>query len=55
MTEEKKVKKVKKKKKTASQIDLEKRLPSLEEMLKAGVHFGHRQSKWNPPHPRWRS
>ena len=48
MTEEKKVKKVKKKKKTASQIDLEKRLPSLEEMLKAGVHFGHRQSKWNP-------
>ena len=23
-------------------------LPSLEEMLKAGVHFGHRTSKWNP-------
>jgi len=23
-------------------------LPSLEEMLKAGAHFGHRPSKWNP-------
>lgn len=23
------------------------KLPSLEEMLKAGVHFGHRTSKWN--------
>ena len=23
-------------------------LPSLEEMLGAGVHFGHRTSKWNP-------
>lgn len=24
------------------------RLPSLEEMLKAGMHFGHRTSKWHP-------
>lgn len=23
-------------------------LPSLEEMLKAGVHFGHQKSKWHP-------
>ena len=23
-------------------------LPSLEDMLKAGVHFGHKPSKWNP-------
>jgi small subunit ribosomal protein S2 len=23
-------------------------IPSLEEMLKAGVHFGHKPSKWNP-------
>jgi len=22
-------------------------IPSLDEMLKAGVHFGHRASKWN--------
>lgn len=27
--------------------NIEKILPSLEEMLKAGVHFGHRTSKWN--------
>ncbi len=32
--------------KTTSQ-NIEKILPSLEEMLKAGVHFGHRTSKWN--------
>jgi len=30
-------------KKTKSKI----KLPELEEMLKAGVHFGHRTSKWN--------
>lgn len=29
-------------------MDLEKILPSLEEMLKAGVHFGHRTSRKNP-------
>ena len=23
-------------------------VPSLEDMLKAGVHFGHRSSRWNP-------
>ena len=23
-------------------------LPSIEEMLKAGMHFGHRTSKWHP-------
>lgn len=28
--------------------NIEKIVPSLEEMLKAGVHFGHRTSKWNP-------
>ena len=39
-TEEKTVKKIKK-------INLEKIIPSLDEMLKAGVHFGHRASKWN--------
>ena len=22
--------------------------PSIEEMLKAGMHFGHRTSKWHP-------
>ncbi len=27
--------------------EIEKIIPSLEEMLKAGVHFGHRTSKWN--------
>lgn len=27
---------------------IEKILPSAEEMLKAGVHFGHRKSKWHP-------
>ena len=27
--------------------DIEKLLPKLKEMLKAGVHFGHRTSKWN--------
>ena len=46
MVEEKKVKKTKTNKKTTSQ-NIEKILPSLEEMLKAGVHFGHRTSKWN--------
>lgn len=29
-------------------IDINKIIPDLEEMLKAGVHFGHRISKWNP-------
>jgi small subunit ribosomal protein S2 len=24
------------------------KLPSLEEMLKAGMHFGHRTSRWHP-------
>ncbi|MBU1137030.1 30S ribosomal protein S2, partial [Patescibacteria group bacterium] len=40
MTEEKKPQKKK--------IDLEKITPSLEEMFKAGVHFGHRTSRKNP-------
>ncbi len=49
MIEKKKGKKTKTKKKTKSAIqNIEKKLPSLEEMLKAGVHFGHRASKWNP-------
>jgi small subunit ribosomal protein S2 len=43
MPEEKK----KKKTKTTKKLNLEKILPSLEEMLKAGAHFGHRTSKWN--------
>lgn len=34
----------KKLKSTKTKIEM----PSLEEMLKAGVHFGHRPSKWNP-------
>jgi len=38
----------KKTKKTKKKMDLEKILPSLEEMLKAGVHFGHRTSRKNP-------
>jgi len=46
MVEEKKIKKTKTKKKKTSQ-NIEKILPSLEDMLKAGVHFGHRTSKWN--------
>ncbi len=38
-----------KKKQTAKtkKLNLEKVLPSLEEMLKKGVHFGHRTSRWN--------
>ena len=32
---------------SAKSKDIEKKIPSLEEMLKAGVHFGHRTSKWN--------
>jgi len=44
-TEEKTVKKIKK-------INLEKIIPSLDEMLKAGVHFGHRASKWNAKNER---
>ena len=24
------------------------KLPTIEEMLKAGMHFGHRTSKWHP-------
>jgi len=43
MTDKKTKTKVKKKPQ-----DIEKILPSLDEMLKAGVHFGHRISKWNP-------
>jgi len=35
------------KKKIIKKINLEKIIPSLEEMLKAGVHFGHLSSKWN--------
>ncbi len=46
MIEKKKVKKTKINKRTISQ-NIEKILPSLEEMLKAGAHFGHRTSKWN--------
>ena len=38
---------IKKKSKKSISQDIEKILPSLEEMLKAGVHFGHRTSKWN--------
>jgi len=39
--------KIEKKKKIIKKIDLDKIIPSLEEMLKAGVHFGHRTSKWH--------
>jgi len=28
--------------------DFEVKIPSLEELLKAGVHFGHKKSTWNP-------
>jgi small subunit ribosomal protein S2 len=42
-----KEKKKKKTKITKKVKNIEKMLPSLEEMLKAGVHFGHRTSKWN--------
>jgi len=44
MTEEKKRKKTKTTKKSQS---IEKIIPSLEDMLKTGVHFGHRTSRWN--------
>ncbi len=51
MVGEKKTKETKKNKvvkvKKISQAKLDKITPSLEEMLKAGVHFGHRTSKWN--------
>jgi len=43
MAEEKKKKESKKRK-----LDLEEITPSLEEMLKAGIHFGHRTSRKNP-------
>jgi small subunit ribosomal protein S2 len=46
-SEEKTTKKKSTSQKSESQ-NIEKILPSLEEMLKAGVHFGHRTSKWNP-------
>lgn len=36
---------IKEKKKTK---DVERFLPDLKEMLKAGIHFGHRCSRWNP-------
>jgi len=45
MSEEKKKKT---KKKDTKKKDVEGMLPSLEEMLKAGVHFGHRMSRRNP-------
>lgn len=52
MTKEKKTtKKEAKNKKTASggkSEQIKEALPSLEEMLKKGVHFGHRVSRWNP-------
>ncbi len=35
------------KNKKNKKLDLEKVLPSLEEMLKQGIHFGHRTSRWN--------
>lgn len=38
----------KKAKKKPSSQNIEKIIPGLEEMLKAGVHFGHRASRWNP-------
>lgn len=38
----------KKTKKKPSSQNIEEIIPSLEEMLKAGVHFGHRTSRWNP-------
>ena len=44
----KKNNKIKKKdKKLSKKVDFTKEMPSLEEMLKQGVHFGHRTSKWN--------
>lgn len=39
---------LKKKAKPAKEASISAALPSLEEMLGAGVHFGHRTSKWNP-------
>ena len=50
MTKEKKSKKSKKKKKETvkKKTTKEIKLPSLEEMADAGVHFGHRTSRWNP-------
>ena len=38
---------IKKDKKPSKKVDFSKKMPSLEEMLKEGVHFGHRTSKWN--------
>jgi small subunit ribosomal protein S2 len=38
--------KMKEEKKTTKKT--EQYLPDLKEMLKAGIHFGHRTSKWNP-------
>jgi len=40
-------KKIAKSEKKNKKVNLDKIIPSLEEMLKAGVHFGHRTSKWN--------
>lgn len=34
-------------KKKIKKLNLDKIIPSLEEMLEAGVHFGHRTSKWD--------
>lgn len=47
MITEKRSKKAKTTKKISQSKNIEKILPSLEQMLKAGVHFGHRASKWN--------
>ncbi|MFH1461125.1 MAG: 30S ribosomal protein S2 [Patescibacteria group bacterium] len=38
---------IKEKTKKTKKVNPDKIIPSLEEMLKAGVHFGHRTSKWN--------
>ena len=47
MSEKKKTLKKTIKKKVKTKTPLIK-APSLEEMLRAGVHFGHRSSRWNP-------
>ncbi|MFH1966250.1 MAG: 30S ribosomal protein S2 [Patescibacteria group bacterium] len=47
MLKNKKIIKSEKKTKKTKKINLDKIIPSLEEMLKAGVHFGHRTSKWH--------
>jgi len=44
----KKTKEKEKKTKSKSKKDFSALVPDLKEMLKEGVHFGHRSSKWNP-------